>query len=180
MYKNIKDKSKTLSTFAKRERISIEARWTLALIATGEIFANCIDAAGRLLSQLHTFVDVSAFTRLVIAHVTALTDTHATAHEFILNTLLSSGTGRTGATYMRCFRLLTAAAVRIARHAARTLTREGTGLIVADSARRTRIYRALVDIPATTLYSRLSGVTVAAKARRHVVQEHAVGVWSAG
>ena len=166
--------------FAKREGISIEARWTLTLIAAGEIFANCVDAAGGLLSQLHAFVDVSAFTGLVVAHVTALTDAHATAHEFVLNALFSSGAGRAGTAYVRCFGLLAAAAVRIACHAARTLTREGTGLVVADSARRTRIYRALVDVSAASLYSGFSGVTVATKARRHVVQEHAVGVRSAG
>lgn len=180
MYKNIKNINRKHFTFAKRKRISIEARRTLTLIAAGKILANCVDAAGGLLSQFHTFVDVSAFTGLVIARVTALTDAHATAHEFVLDTLFSSGTGRTGAAYMRCFGLLTAAAIRITCHTARTLTRERTGLVVADGARRTRIYRALVDISATSLYSGLPGVTVAAKARRHIVQEHTVGVRSTG
>jgi len=116
----------------------------------------------------------------VVAHVTALTDAHATAHEFVLDTLFPSGTGRTRATYVRCFGLLAATAVRITRHAAWTLTREGTGLVVANCSRRTRIYRALIDISATSLDSGLSGVTVAAKARRHIVQKHAMSVRSAG
>jgi len=116
----------------------------------------------------------------VVARVTTLADAHAAARKFVLDTLFSSGAGRTGTTHVRCFRFLATAAVRIACHAARTLTREGTGFVVADSSRWTGIYRALVDISATSLYSGLSGVTVATKARRHVVQQHAVSVWSAG
>lgn len=115
----------------------------------------------------------------MITRVTTLTDAHAAAHEFVLDALFSSGTGRTGTAHVRCFRFLTTAAVRIARHTARTLTREGTGLVVADCARRTRIYRALVNVSATVLHPGLSGVAVAAEARRHVVQKHTVRIGSA-
>lgn len=106
----------------------------------------------------------------MVARVTALTDAHAAAHEFVLDALFASGAGRAGTADVRCFRFLATAAVRIAHHAARTLTREGTGLVVADCARRARVYRALVNVSATVLHSGLSGVAVAAEARRHVVQ----------
>lgn len=115
----------------------------------------------------------------MVARVAALTDAHAAAHELVLDALFSSGAGCTGAAYVGCFSFLTTAAVRIARHAARTLTREGTGLVIADCARRARVYRALVNVSAAVLHSGLSGVTVAAEARRHVVQKHTVCVGSA-
>jgi len=150
----------------------------LALVATGEILTNCVDATGRLLSKLHALVNISAFTGLMVARVTALTNAHAAAHEFVFNALLSSRAGCIGTTHVRCFRFLTTAAIRIARHATRTLTRERTGLIVTDRARRTRVYRAFIDVSTTTLYSGLSGVTVATEACRYVVQEHAMRIGS--
>lgn len=167
-------------TFAEREWIPVEARRALALVTAGQVLADRVDAAGGLLPQLHALVDVPALAGLVVARVTALADAHAVAREFILDALLSGGAGRTRAAHVGCLGYLAAAAVGIALHAARALAREGAGLVVADRARRTRIYRALVDVPAAVLHAGLAGVTVAAEAGRHVVQQHAVRVRPAG
>lgn len=106
----------------------------------------------------------------MVASVTALTDAHTAAYKLILDALFSSWTRCTGAAHMRCLGLLATTAVRIARHAAGTLTRERAWLVVANCTRRTRIDRALVDVSTTVLHTWFPSVTVAAEARRHVVQ----------
>jgi len=116
----------------------------------------------------------------VVPHVTALADAHAVTHEFVLDALFASGTGRARAAHVGCFGYLAAAAVWIARHAIRTLTREEARLVVANRSRWAWIYRALVDVTAAVLHAGLAGVTVAAEARGHVVQQHAMRVGSAG
>lgn len=106
----------------------------------------------------------------MVARVTPLTDAHAVAHELVLDALFTGRAGRARTAHVGRLGYLAATAVRVTGHTARTLAREGAGLVVADRTRGTRIYRALVDVSATVLHSGLPGVAIAAEARRHVVQ----------
>lgn len=116
----------------------------------------------------------------MVAGVAALANAHAAADELVLDALLAGGARRAGTAHVGRLGLLATAAVRVARHAARALAREGARLVVADRARRARIDRAFVDVATAVLQPGLTGVTVAAEARRYIVQQHAVRVRAAG
>lgn len=116
----------------------------------------------------------------MISSVPSLTNTHAAAHKLVLDTLFPGRTWQTWSTNVWGLRLLTSTAVGIARGTAGTLAGESSGFVVADRARGTRVNGTLVDVPAATLHSRLSCVTVATETGGDVVREHAVGVGSAG
>lgn len=93
----------TVTFFAKGERIPVEPRRTLALVASRQVLTNCVHTASRLIPELHALVDVSAFTTVVVPGVPSLTNAHAAAHELVLDALFSSRTGGAWSTDVRSF-----------------------------------------------------------------------------
>ena len=75
--------------------------------------------------------------------------------------------------------LFAAALVGIADHAAGALARVRACFVVADGTGGTGVGRALVDVAASVLDSWPAGEAALAEARRRVVEQHAVRVWSA-
>lgn len=47
-------------TFTESVRVSVESRWAVAFISTGQIFANGVETADGLSSLLQALVDVLA------------------------------------------------------------------------------------------------------------------------
>lgn len=77
-------------TFTKRERVAVESRWTLALVATRHVLADSVEAAGRVVMGSAALVDVFTCAGRWVSGVAARADANVLTCVVILHTHLGS------------------------------------------------------------------------------------------
>lgn len=77
-------------TFTERERIAVESRWTLALVATGHVLADSVEATGRVIVGSAALVDVFTCASRRVSRVAARADANVLTRVVILHAHLGS------------------------------------------------------------------------------------------
>lgn len=142
------------------------------------MLTNSVDSASRFVAEFEALVDVPAARGFGVPRVTALTDADAAADELVFDALFASGARCAGSADVGQLGLAATAVVRVARHSAWAETFVVAGQVPANRALWAGLHRALVDVLTTVLG--FAGVATVAQARGHVVEQHAVGVGTAG
>ena len=168
-----------VALFAQRERIAVETRRTHTFVAPGQILAYGVDTASRLISELETFVDISAFAGLGVPDVALPADAHVGPERVVGDALLRRRARVLRVARHGTVRARAATVVGVAAAAAGALAREAPGLVVAHAVAGARVRRALVDVHASPDDPDDAGEPGTAHALRHSVCQHALGVWAA-
>lgn len=170
-------RAKKNHTFAAGKRVAVEARGTLALVATRKILADRVHTARGFVSDLRTLVGVPAFTGFRVPQVALLTDANALADELVFDARLGTRARGFRAASRGFLVLDTSLPERIPVRTAGTLARKRSRLVVAHGPRTARVTLALVNVRTSRV--RISRVPGRAHALGIVVDQHAFEIRTA-